>query len=213
MVKISRISRLEVVSKKNSYACAPPAIELIYIVEKHNTLITINFWPAVRRNIMRARSVWGRLGTLLRREGVDPKVSASFYRAVVQAILSYGSGTWVLSTSMAKRIEGTHTEFRRMIMGKRTKQLGDGTWDTPGAEVIQEAAGTQSARIYIERRQVTVAQWVALCPLFDACARETGYEGGGRRRKVWWRQEATEKQLWASLEDLRVAKRRRRSGS
>ena len=41
MVKISSISILEVVYKKN-YDCASPAIELIYIVEKHNTLITIN---------------------------------------------------------------------------------------------------------------------------------------------------------------------------
>ena len=30
---------------------------------------TYDDWPAVRRNIMRARSVWGILGTLLRREG------------------------------------------------------------------------------------------------------------------------------------------------
>ena len=28
----------------NSHDCAPPAIELIHIVEKHDTLITINFW-------------------------------------------------------------------------------------------------------------------------------------------------------------------------
>ena len=60
--------------------------------------------PAMRRNIMRARSVWGRLETLLRREGADPKVSESFYRAVVQAILLYGSETWVLLASMVKRI-------------------------------------------------------------------------------------------------------------
>ena len=43
VVKIRRISRLDVVCKKHSYACAPPAIEIIYIVEKHNTLITTNF--------------------------------------------------------------------------------------------------------------------------------------------------------------------------
>ena len=57
-----------------------------------------------------------------------------------------------------------------------------------------------------------MAQWVALSPLFEVCTRETGYEGGERRRKVWWIQEATEKQLWATLEDSREAKRRRRSG-
>ena len=46
---------------------------------------------------------------------------ASFLRAVVQAILLYGSETWVLSVSMAKRIEGTHTEFLIMFTEKRAK--------------------------------------------------------------------------------------------
>ena len=53
---------------------------------------------------MRARSVWGRLGTLFRQERAYPKVSESFYRVVVQAILLYGSETWVLLASMVKRI-------------------------------------------------------------------------------------------------------------
>ena len=98
-----------------------------------------------------------------------------------------------------------------MIMGKRRKQLGDGKWETPGAEGIREAAGTQSTRIYIEQRHATVAQWVALRTLFEVCASETGNEGMGRRRKVWWRQEATEKKLRVTLEYSREAKSRRSS--
>ena len=50
---------------------------------------------------------------------------------------------------MANKIEGTHTEFLRMITGKRAKQLEDGTWETPGTEGIREASGTQLDRIYI----------------------------------------------------------------
>ena len=68
-------------------------------------------WTAVRRNIMRARSVWGRLGTLLRREEGEPRVSAIIYRSVVQAVLLYGLETWVFLVSMAKKVDGTHTEF------------------------------------------------------------------------------------------------------
>ena len=71
---------------------------------------------------MRARSIWGRLRTLLRQEGADPEVSESFYRAVMQAILLYGSEMWVLLASMEKRVEGKHTEFLRMITGKRAKR-------------------------------------------------------------------------------------------
>ena len=123
----------------------------------------------------------------------------------------YGSETWVLSKSIEKRIEGTHMEFLQMITGKRANILGYGTWETPGAEGIRETAGTQLSRIYIEQRKATVAQWVAIRPLFEVGAREKGYEGEGRRRKGWWRQEATEKQLWDTLVDSREAKRRRRS--
>ena len=88
------------------------------------------------------------------------------------------------------------------------RQSGDGTWETPGAEGIQEEAVTQSVRIYIEIRQATVAQWVAIRPLFEVCARETGYEGGRRRMEVWWFQEATEKQLRVTLADSWEAKGR-----
>ena len=64
-----------------------------------------------------------------------------------------------------------HTEFLRIITGKIAKGLGDRKWETPGAEGIQEASGTQSDRIYIEQRQATVAQWVSLRPLFEVCER------------------------------------------
>ena len=62
---------------------------------------------------------------------------ASLYKAVVQAIILFRSETWVLSESMAKRIEGMHMEFLKMITGKREKQLEYGIWKTPGEEGIQ----------------------------------------------------------------------------
>ena len=118
-------------------------------------------------------------------------MSSSFYRAVVQVILLYGSETWVILASIAKRIEGMHTEFLNIVTGNRVKILGDGTWEKPGVEVIREAAGTQSDRVCIEQRQATVTQWVALRSLFEVCSRETRYKRGEQRRKAWWRQEAT----------------------
>ena len=60
---------------------------------------------------MRARSVWGRLGKLMRREGVKPKVSEMFYRAVAQVVLMFGSETWVLLVTIEKKVEGTHPCF------------------------------------------------------------------------------------------------------
>ena len=89
---------------------------------------------------------------------------------------------------MVKRVEGAHTGFLQLVTGMRARRLGDTKWETPGEEGVQEAVGTQLARNYIERRQATVAQWVALRPLFEVCARETWYAGGGSRREAWWRQ-------------------------
>ena len=45
---------------------------------------TDDYWPAVRQNTIRARPVKGGLGTLIRREGADTRLTAMFYRAVVQ---------------------------------------------------------------------------------------------------------------------------------
>ena len=69
------------------------------------------------------------------------------------------------------------------------------------------------AMTYIVRRQKTVEQWVALRPLFEGREREKENEGGELRREAWWSQEATEKQLQATLSGIsRDAKRRSSKG-
>ena len=54
-------------------------------------------WPAVARNLQKARATWGRLARILGREGADPKVSRNFYIAVTQQFLLFGAETWTLS--------------------------------------------------------------------------------------------------------------------
>ena len=162
---------------------------------------------------MRARSVWGRLGTLLLREGADPRVMAMFYKAVSQAILRYGLKTWVLSVATDNNVEGAHMGFLIYITGKLVLMVVDGTWETSGAVVVREAALTQSVIIYMGIRQSTGAQWVVLRPIFEVCVGENCYEGGGIKREAWWCPEAIEKQLRAILVGfLWEASRRRRKG-
>ena len=57
-------------------------------------------WPEVAGNIKKARRRWGRLAKVLDREGADPKVSRTFYIAMTQAVLLFGSETWVLTAKM-----------------------------------------------------------------------------------------------------------------
>ena len=89
-------------------------------------------WPAVQWIIMRARSVWGRLGTLLLREGSDPRVAEMFYRAVVQEILMYGSETWVLLAAMERKAEGMHTGLLIKIRGSERGGYETGHRTQPG---------------------------------------------------------------------------------
>ena len=90
----------------------------------------------------------------------------------------------VLSSEISKKVEGIHTEFLQLIMGKQAMRLGYSKWETPGAEGIRESVITQSARTYIEIRQATVDQWVFLRPLFEFYAngemvrRRRAKEGG-----------------------------------
>ena len=51
-------------------------------------------------------------------------------------------------------------------------------------------AGTKPLREYINKRQATVAEWVDLRPIFEVCAKDTRYAGGGKFCEPWWWQEA-----------------------
>ena len=85
----------------------------------------------------------------------------------------------------------------------RSKGSGQdgGSWETQAAEEVIRAVGMQSAATYIGRRQATVSQWVALQPLLEVLMRETGYEGGVRKRQPWWRHGTTLEVLRITLEE------------
>ena len=97
---------------------------------------------------------------------MEPITSADFYRAVVQAVLLFGAETWVLSASMEKRVVGFQTGVLQKLVVKRAMRRWDRTCRWEGGESVLKAAGTQDIWTYIDRYQVTVAQWVALRTIF-----------------------------------------------
>ena len=56
-----------------------------------------NDWLAVVGNLGKARKFFGQLFRFLSWEGVYPKVSGNFYKAVEKPELIFGAETWVLT--------------------------------------------------------------------------------------------------------------------
>ena len=70
-------------------------------------------WLVVVGNLEKARKSWGRLSRILSREGADPKVSGSFYKAVAQAVLLFGAETWVPNPRMERALDSFHCRVAR----------------------------------------------------------------------------------------------------
>ena len=61
-----------------------------------------NNWPAVVKNLSRARTVWRRIFRILIREAAAPQVSGFFFQSVVQVVLLFGLETWVVTPHTGK---------------------------------------------------------------------------------------------------------------
>ncbi len=84
---------------------------------------------AFRAQMRKARATWARVGQVLKSENASPFVAARFYQAVVQAILLYGSESWVLSKTAMARLEGFHIRCAyRMAKEHRPKRGPDRVW-------------------------------------------------------------------------------------
>ena len=75
-------------------------------------------WPAVVKNLSRARAIWRRMTLILSRVGAVPRVSGFFFKAVVQAVLIFGSETWVVNPCKVKALGGSQDQVARRLTGK-----------------------------------------------------------------------------------------------
>ena len=108
-----------------------------------------------------------------------------FYKAVVQAILLYGSETWVLTNFQLKRLRSFHARVARYLTGRHIRQNEDGTWVHPPTADVLEEAGLETIDEYIKRRRDTVRRFVMFRPIYDICRRSIAITN----RAVWWNQD------------------------
>ena len=70
-------------------------------------------------NLGKERNSLGRLSLILRREGADPKVLGSFYKAVVQAVILFRVETWVLTPRMERALDSFQHRVAQQITGRQ----------------------------------------------------------------------------------------------
>ena len=143
---------------------------------------------AVRNQIRKARSTWARIGQVLKGENTPPKISAKFYKAIIQSVLLYGSETWNVTGLALRQLQGFHIRAAyRMAIINVPKRGSNNTWTYPRSKDVLEECGLEPIVTYINKRRDTIAQYVAAQPIFTQC-RDAERRRGSMPRQWWWEQ-------------------------
>ena len=125
------------------------------------------------------------MGQVLWSENASPPIAAWFYQAIVQAILLYGSETWVISRTALARFEGFHIRAAyQMAKANKPKRGPGNVWEYPRSADVLKECGMMTMEEYIRICWQTIAMYVATHPILAECRR------GERRRGAvphqWW---------------------------
>ena len=124
---------------------------------------------AVQEKIKKARARWARVARVLSREGANMKTMGYFYKAIVQAVLLYGSKTWVLSQRMRGMLNSFHNRCARYITRDFITHTPEQGWTFPNMERVLRKASLFDVATYIARRRETLMKYVVDRPIFARC--------------------------------------------
>jgi hypothetical protein len=141
---------------------------------------------AATRQLQRAREKWGRIGKVLSSQGVNAKTMGYFYKAIVQAVLLYGSESWTLTEGTMNKLRSFHSRVARYLTGRHIRPNADGTWTCPSSAEVLEEAGLHTIDEYIQKRRDTVSRFVQNRPIYQQCLRSRALSTNVNK-VVWWR--------------------------
>ena len=114
-------------------------------------------------------------------------MSGNLFKAVVQQVLLLGADTWVVSPMVERALSAFIHGAARRLTGRQPRKGRDGKWHYPSLEGAMKEAGLTDVRTSINRRQNTVAHYIATRPLLDLCKGSKQREGA-RVTLRWWDQ-------------------------
>jgi hypothetical protein len=105
---------------------------------------------AIQAQLQKARATWARVGEVLWSENASPPIATRFYQAIVQAILLYGSETWIISRTALARLEGFHIRAAyRMAKANKPKRSPGNVWEYPRSMDVLKECGMKMMEEYI----------------------------------------------------------------
>ena len=125
------------------------------------------------------------MSRVLAAEGASPKVMGYFYKAIIQAVLLYGSESWTVSETIIKQFRSFHARVARYLCKRHIRQLPDGTWNCPPTAEVLNDAGLESIDEYIRRRRATVREYIRGRPIYEACKRSRALSTNVNKI-LWW---------------------------
>ena len=124
---------------------------------------------------------------VLRTEKATPRVCGMLYRVTVQAVLLYGSKTWVMLPASVWTLEGFHIYCACQLTGMVPSKRRNGTRKYPKLEAVLKATSLWTIEEYINVRRQRVASYIVHRPINIMCQ---GVEQlrGTTSRQFWWEQ-------------------------
>ena len=127
-----------------------------------------------------------------------PGYVGCFTKAVVMAVLLYGSGTWNLTPSAMERLEGFHirSAYGMARRHKPRRNSRTGKWTYPKLVDVLEEVGLFSISHYVQVRRQTIAKYIVDRPILsffawkgrdDVVPAPTASFGGSSRWTGTWR--------------------------
>ena len=80
---------------------------------------------------------------------------------MTQAVLLFGSDTWVLAPRMERALDRFHHRVAQRITERQPRIRGYERWDYPPLVEAMGGAGFKGIRKFVTRRQNTFAQYIA----------------------------------------------------
>jgi hypothetical protein len=139
------------------------------------------------QQLNRAKQKWARISKILTTQGVEPRVKGYFYKAIVQAVLLYGSESWYMTKATVNFFKSFHMRVARYLSGRHIRPLEDGTWLYPVSEEVLEETGLFLIETYIEKRRAMIFEYISRQPIYNKCKNSRPSPTGGNR-VVWWQQ-------------------------